>query len=459
MKEPFQSPRSLVMLLVPLAIAGVLAGYYWPDANARGRSSGSDESLLSQRHEFALSSFDIKGTLEAPRLVCDDEGRIHLVFASQTGDGERTLLLASSPDGGATFGQPRAVQQSPIVVTVSAMKGKEVRRPLRMLPHLAVSRDALHLAWNQATDDRQSVRMVLATSTDGGASFEAPRPIHASDAGRPNFTSLAANDRGLVACGWLDNRDRSPQPYAAVRLPDEQFREARLTPTERVEGVCPCCPTAIAVASDGTTFFAFRNVVDGYRDIVISRLRPGESRWEGPFAVVEPTWQFDGCPHDGPSLAIFGDTLYVGWMDGRTSVPRVYLGQANIHDMQFKSRPIHRDAIGSQGNGKLAVDANGRLHLAWDESLIAESPDQKAHHHSHGDDAPKTPGSGRAIMYACLGASGEQLVSPRTIDLQPGAFQTRPAIACLPDGDVVVAFNELDEAGKRIVVERVRGAP
>jgi hypothetical protein len=112
--------------------------------------------------------------------------------------------------------------------------------------------------------------------------------------------------------------------------------------------------------------------------------------------------------------------------------------------------------LGAQGNAKLCVDASGRLHAVWEESLpenptleTRQSAGQGSHQHS------PAAGSGRVIMHACSNLADGQFKAPQPILARPGRFQTRPAIACGTGGLIVVAWNELDENGKRVVVTRL----
>jgi hypothetical protein len=200
-------------------------------------------------------------------------------------------------------------------------------------------------------------------------------------------------------------------PFFSVRSAGGQpFQEELKIPAgEEERGICPCCPTASAVAADGTVYVTYRNLLAGHRDMFVAKWT--DKGLESTSPVVEPTWQFDGCPHDGPSLAVVGDTLHIVWMDGRTGEQRVYYGTAATADK------------------------------ASDEPAATTS-------HEH-----RPVGSGRAIMFAFAPHGGE--FGPATAVLKrEGRFQTRPAVIGSSEGKFVVAFNELDEQGKRVVVVR-----
>jgi len=59
-------------------------------------------------------------------------------------------------------------------------------------------------------------------------------------------------------------------------------------------------------------------------------------------------------------------------------------------------------------------------------------------------------------MVATFEKDGKKFGSVKAVDEKSGVFQTRPAIAIAQDGDLLVAWNELSEAGKVIKFKKVR---
>src|SRR5262245_16246720 len=56
-----------------------------------------DRSATPKLHRMTLSAADVKDTQGAPDIAVDGNGRVHLVWASITGEKEQTCYLASSP--------------------------------------------------------------------------------------------------------------------------------------------------------------------------------------------------------------------------------------------------------------------------------------------------------------------------------------------------------------------------
>jgi len=448
-------------LLAALAAGGALGGLYLSGGlttsdlppSCPGNPPSPTPLVPSELHRIPLFSLDVKDTLEAPELVSNCCGKLSLAWASKTSETERTVFYTRSIDGKA-FDEPRAISKGGIYKT--AARGKMSGHERRAVPHLAAMGPEVLLTWSEALADGSGMRMVLATSTDPGATFGVPQTVHSGERANPTFTAFARGLGGVLACAWLDDRAGNQQVFASVRpLDAEVFNPERLVQSgQEGKGVCPCCPTAARFAADGTLYVAFRNINEGYRDIAVSRLRPGQSKFEGPFPVVEKIWKFDGCPHDGPSIAIIGDTMHVAWMDAHTGPQRCYIAKAKLADMKFESRELNAAGLGTQGNAKLFGDDSDNLHAVWEERDGAE-PVADAHAgHQHG--APIVGGTGgRAIQYAMMPAGQSAFGAVRAIAPKTGAFQTRPSIAVTPKGIVFVAWNELDTTGKAIVVSRV----
>ncbi|HEY2253098.1 MAG TPA: hypothetical protein VGH74_18625 [Planctomycetaceae bacterium] len=401
-----------------------------------------------------LTAADVKDTQGAPDIAVDDDGQVHLVWASITSETEQTAFLSSSSAGLEGFSTPKAVLRSPIAFR-SQGNGKK-GYAIRMAPHVAAHGRTISLTWSETVPDETTVKMVLVTSLDNCATFSEPLCVHTHPQARPTFTALAIGAEGQLACSWLDGRAKNQHPYASLRPAGQNafLPEFKLPGGENDKGVCPCCPTAATFAPDGTLLVAFRDLVDGYRDLAIVRLRPGEDHFEGPFRITPPAWKFDGCPHDGPSLVVANDHLHVTWMDAHTGVQRAYYGRASLDDLKFEVRALHVMGPGTQGNARLFADLRGGIHAVWEESLENEPAASVAGGHQHG---PPAIGSGRGIRYAFAPAGAEAFEGVRFVHPIAATYQTRPAIAGDADGRIYVAWCELNQEGKSIVVTSVVG--
>ncbi len=354
----------------------------------------------------------------------------------------------------------------PIYRFTSASKkgGNAVTYSTHVLPRLAVAKSDILLGWVEAIEGGPDVAYYVARSGDGGRTFAEPVKTHGAGAGRPGFTTLAAGPDGSVLAAWLDGRNGGQQPFAATRpAGSPSFQPEQLVYAgPEGKGICPCCDLALLRAPDGRDIVAFRDTEGGHRDIWVARSRSdGRPGFEAPESVGAAPWTFDGCPHDGPALAIDGDRLFVLWMDAHTGKGRIYAARSPLASRSFAPVPVRPETAGAQGHPKV-VARDGELVAAWDESIADDEPpstrrDVKEGGHEHGHRASLT-GAGRAVMLSVSTDSGASFPDARPVAPRPGAYQLNPAIAVAADGALLLAWNELDTDGKRVVFARVEAA-
>jgi len=426
-----------------------------------GQTPGSPRAVEIERR-YVLRPEDIHADRETPAIAVDAKGQVVVAWASQTGALERTIYLLHSSDGGRNFSPPVPWRKVPIYRFQSKTPGKTMTFSTHVLPRLTAGDGAIWLGWVEAVNGGPEVQYLVARSTDGGRSFSEPLSAHGDKAVRPGFTTLATAGDGTLCASWLDGRNQGQQPFLAVKTEgaDQFSTESLVFAGPEGKGICPCCDLAVARAKDGATFVAFRNSDSGYRDISIAQSKAGESAGFAPPTPVTPDhWSFDGCPHDGPSLALSGDRLHVLWMDAHTGQNRVYAASSPRQALAFTPRELSASSPGAQGHPKLVAAPSGTLHAVWDESLDPAGPAPTGSHHgaSHSPSAVNS-GSGRAIMYASATADGT-FGTPRAVAPHPGAFQLNPALAVGPAGDIFIAWNELDTEGKQVVLVKLPPQP
>ncbi len=425
-----------------------------------------------------LAEIDAGDMIETPSLAIDATGTLHVVWVSETAAGERTVLISSAA-AGEPLGAPRVLATTGVYVAESTIPGRGgpprvMRRALRTAPQLlrlpTAAGEALVVVFVAATPgDVASVRPQVMRSDDGGRTFSAPEPLAGAEVVRPTFTGGAVGADGRLLFSWLDHRLGVQVPaLAATRPGDVAFLpETVLEASVGPRGVCPCCPTACAGDADGTVFLAFRNQVDGYRDIHVARRAAADTRFAAVRPVVPPTWQFDGCPHDGPSLDLHEGTLTVTWMDAHDGAPRVYAATAPADTLAFSAAVrLDPEATGAQGNARLCRDASGTLHAVWERSTAAATampapgsrrgggPPGDPPHRPQGGHADHGAGAigGRLVMHARL--VGGAWTTPVPMTQADAVMQTRPAIVSGRDGDLAIACFERTAAGKQLVVSR-----
>src|SRR4029079_2845491 len=120
---------------------------------------------------------------------------------------------------------------------------------------------------------------------------------------------LAQQD-GAVAASHHDHTASSgakPDGVAMAQRSKLYFAslDGAVAPRALTGGVCYCCKTALATAADGWVFAGRRHVYPGnIRDIAFTMSRDGGNTFAVPLRVSEDKWVLEGCPDDGPAMAV-----------------------------------------------------------------------------------------------------------------------------------------------------------
>ena len=98
--------------------------------------------------------------------------------------------------------------------------------------------------------------------------------------------------------------------------------------------------------------------------------RDGGRTFSSPIRVSEDHWQFDGCPENGPALAVDRDRrVHVAWPtppDGKTGTPLALFYAMSRDGRSFTPR-VRVPTNGAAHHVQMAATADGTLLLVWDE--------------------------------------------------------------------------------------------
>ncbi len=315
-----------------------------------------------------------------PRVVVGSDA-IAVVYARA-----ETILVASSTDGGATFGKPVAVASVP-----KLMAG------MRRGPQIALAGKSLVVAAIGAQDGN----VVAWRSGDLGKTWTGPATVNdsARSAAEGLFSIAAGRDESVWAV-WLDLRDKATKVVLSHSSDGGASWAANTVAYQAPGGsVCECCQPSIAADASGAIAILWRNHVGEARDMW-AMTSADEGKTFTPAAKLgKGTWKLAACPMDGGGIAISGATATAIWRREDT----VYASKA--------TSGVER-ALGRGRNGTVAI-AGRVAWRAWqdgDDVLLAA------------DDAqPITVGAG---SYPHLGA---------------GSGANSPVILVRQRGDAVVA--------------------
>lgn len=312
---------------------------------------------------------------------------VAVAWGASTSDGATDVFLSVSRDGGMSFGEPARVN----AIGGEARLGGELPPRVALIDRAGRDPDIV-VAYGSKTD---ATAIKLARSTDGGRTFTEGLALQAPGAaGDRGWHALAIGTSGDAHVLWLDHRGLAAQKAqshehhekAAIdgvamaqhsglyyrRVGDGVGNPEGLPERELFTGVCYCCKVAMATMPGGGIAAAWRHVYEGnIRDIAFSISRDEGGTFSPPARVSADGWQLAGCPDDGPAMAVDSDgTVHVVWptvVGGDT--PEGAIFYASSRDGRTFTARQRIPTLGSPRpmHPQIAVAANGRIMVAWDE--------------------------------------------------------------------------------------------
>ena len=295
---------------------------------------------------------------------------------------ERTdIYAATSEDGAEQFGAPVRVND---VEGEAHVYGEDPPR-VAIVPSVAQSQAVLpEIVVTWPSDRTKHLGLRSARSLDGGRTFLPSTSVgDEAIAAERGFQSVTVGPDRVVHAAWLDGRRDPGTPLHANAGNDYDpmhlmFASGTTNGRWKVEhrlatNVCGCCKTAIATAADGSIFVAFRNIYPGsLRDISFTVSRDGGQTFAPPVRVSEDHWMLDGCPDDGPTMAVDREgVVHLVWPTlVQGAQPAIGLFHASTRDAVTFTARQRIETLGTPkpSHPQLVADACGSFTLVWDET-------------------------------------------------------------------------------------------
>ncbi|QJR37286.1 hypothetical protein [Gemmatimonas groenlandica] len=371
------------------------------------------------------------------------------------------IYVATSSNGGTTFGAPVQVNR---VAGEARVSGEEPPR-VALVPRRG-STPEIVIVWTAKAGT--TWKLLSARSLDGGRTFSPSTPVPGSDSeGSRGWQSVAVNASGRISVLWLDHRDlmaadRAHQHSApASGVTPAPMVMPKGDPTERAalsqlmfsslgstsalsiaRSPCYCCKTAMAVSGDAV-YAAWRHVYpSGERDIAFTMSTNRGRTFAAPLRVSDDHWKLDGCPDNGPALAIDATRrAHVVWptaAEGKNATAQDAMALSIYYAVSRDGKAFSaRTRVPSRGpasHPQIVMLPNGTALVAWDEVV----------------DGTRRLGLVRATVNTTGAVSFTPVAAP---DAGPG--QWYPSLAASSSGAVITWVRQL-EKGSTVAVAVVR---
>ena len=204
-------------------------------------------------------------------------------------------------------------------------------------------------------------------SADKGKSWTKPVRVHA-DTSRENshsFASIARLSDGEIGACWLgepfdEKAGARPVKFAKTNRENKFEHELIID-----SAACQCCRTAISSGTNGKIAVAYRDIIsDSIRDISVSFSTDIGKTFTPPSPFSDDGWAINGCPHNGPSVAVSDNAVYAAWFTGGRQ-KGVYYAEVNGNGAAVNKQLVSRHGRFVQ----LCPLADGGQVLAYDENI------------------------------------------------------------------------------------------
>ena len=279
----------------------------------------------------------------------------------------------------------------------------------------------------------------LAFSKDHGQSWTAAAaPHHDGTPTEHGFASLFQAPGAGLGLVWLDGRsmksakpDEEPSGSMGLRAAIFDSQGAQVSETVIDDRVCECCPTAVAVTSEGP-IAAFRDrSQDEIRDIYVSRLVDG--RWSEPAPVHRDNWQINACPVNGPAISASGRDVAIAWFTVAEDQGRVFVAFSADAGRTF-APPVRVDEVSALGRVDVELLPDGAAVVSWIEVADQKSEFRIRRVDRSGQRSASTSVAGitanRSSGYPRMARRGDELVFAWT-DTEAVGSRVRTSVARL----------------------------
>jgi hypothetical protein len=402
--------------------------------------------------QSAVTTLGVDGRTNANPSVAVNGTFVAVAWSAATVS-SMDIYLATSRDGGKTFAAPVRVNG----IDGDARVNGEMPPRVVLVPKPGATPQIV-VVWTAKHGANYAI--LSSRSTDGGRTFSSAVDVPGSAAdGNRGWESVTADDAGHVYALWLDHRalaaDMAHAHDMAAKNPTSG-PAPKPDPTERAglshlyfssldgkratvitNSVCYCCKTSL-VSAGNNIYAVWRHVYPGsMRDMAFSMSTDRGRTFSSPVRVSEDKWQIDGCPDNGPSLAVDSKKrVHIAWPTAADSKDPKALAVFYATSADGKAFSA-RAKVPSQGpaqHPQIVVGRDGVPIVAWDETV----------------DGTRRLGFARVSVGADGKATFTTIPSP---DAGPG--QWYPSLAATGTG-AIAAWVRQRESGSAIAVSSLR---
>jgi len=216
----------------------------------------------------------------------------------------------------------------------------------------------------------------LRQSNDSGKHWSIENKLHSdSTKTEHGFVSLAPSNSDSFFVTWLDGRNTKSTGHdhaheanggaMQIRVAEILRNGDKRNEFELDSRTCDCCQTSTVFSEEGPIVVWRDRSDQEIRDIYYSKLKDGN--WSKPKPVYQDNWKINGCPVNGPKVAVNGGSVAVAWFTAAENIPKVKLAFSKNGGAQFLD-PIEMNLEKAIGRVDLLMVDDQTALVSWMES-------------------------------------------------------------------------------------------
>ncbi len=229
-----------------------------------------------------------------------------------------------------------------------------------------------------------------------------------------------------------------------VQTPGAATLTPNAAPPVRVSGAdADAAEPAIAAGRDGTAFIVWVEHAGTEANVLVSRLAADGLAADAPVRVNPKPGLATAWRGDQPTIAVAADeTIYVGWTgreDAGAGRPSdIYLSVSRDHGKSFDAPVKVNDdkKPAAHGMHSLAVDAHGKIHLAWLDERNITKPHRSMKAEGHHMESNRE-------LFATFSVDGGRTFAPNKRVATNACPCCKTALAIAPDGRVYLSWRQV----------------
>jgi hypothetical protein len=268
---------------------------------------------------LALTSFakpvldDSTKTYSMPLLSKNTKGNTILSWTEKDSKGSTAFCMATSKDGGKTFGDTKTIFAGMGVGNSRLMRAK-------LLFKKDGSMVAIFSNRGESKDKKRILDIVFCQSSDDGNTWTAPKSVDSDPTPcvKGFFDAvLLANDE--IAVSYLkdvaNSTKHEERDLRLVLTKNGQFQPERVIDPV----VCDCCNISLLVDAKGALNVYYRDNNDDIRDLAKMTSTDNGGTFSKPQIVYTDNWKIAGCPHSGATSSVGSSSNLVAWYSAAES--------------------------------------------------------------------------------------------------------------------------------------------